>query len=204
MKPTPRSVLLRVALAALCAAAAGCALLSPPKAQVEKATLDKVPLELPHAGTGSGTLLVFPPRASPVYDTRQMAYRTRPHEVAYFSEREWGETPSQMLNPLLVKTLEATHAFNAVLVPPYTGRYTRALRTDILELIQDFTTQPATVVLTLRFQLPDYEAKQAIATKEISVREPLQRRASYAGVVAANDATAEALRQMAEFVLAQN
>jgi hypothetical protein len=82
-----------------------------------------------------------------------MAYTSKPHEVAYYREREWVETPSQMLHPLLVRTLENTHSFSAVLVPPYAGRYTHALRTQILELIQDFTSQPPTVVLSLRVRL---------------------------------------------------
>jgi len=199
---TLRTASLGLTLVALCVAVAGCALLSPPKAQVEKAMLEQIPLDLPQAAHGSGAVLVFPPQTAPVYDTKQMAYRTQTHQVAYFTEREWGEPPAQMLHPLLVKTLERTHAFNAILVPPYTGRYTRALRTEILELIQDFTTQPATLVLTLRFQLTDYDTKQIVATKEVALREPLQQRTSYAGVVAANEATSNALRQMAEFLLA--
>jgi cholesterol transport system auxiliary component len=198
--PTLRTVLLTVGIAAICAAVTGCSLLSPSKIKVEKAMLDQIPLDLPHRESRSDTVLVFPPQTAPVYDTKQMAYRTRAHEVAYFSEREWGETPAQMLHPLLVKALDNTRAFGAVLVPPYTGRYGRALRTEILELIQDFTSQPAILVLTLKFQLTDYEMKQVIATKEVSVREPMQERSSYGGVVAANEATADALRQMAEFV----
>ena len=56
-------------------------------------------------------------------------------------------------------------------------------------------------MLVLRFQLTDYEPKQVGATKEITVREPMQQKTSYAGVIAANRATADALRQAAEFVL---
>ena len=59
-------------------------------------------------------------------------------------------------------------------------------------------------MLTLRFQLTDYTAKQVVATKEVTVREPMQRRTSDAGVAAANEATANALRQTAEFILQQN
>ena len=191
-----------LAIAAVCLATASCALLSPPKHKpVEKAMLDQVPPDVPHRDSHSNTLLVFPPQTASIYDTKQMAYRTQPHEVAYFSEREWGETPSEMLRPLLVKTLEKTGAFDAVLTAPYTGRYTRALRTEILELMQDFTSQPATLVLTLRFQLTDYEGQQVLGTREVAVRKPIEQGTSYAGVVAANEATVEALRQVAAFAL---
>lgn len=158
MKLTLRVMTLRASTAALCITVASCALLFPPRVKIEKAVLDQMPIELPHRESRGATLLVFPPETTPIYDTIQMAYRARPHEVAYFSQREWGETPSQMLHPLLVKTVENTRAFSAVLIPPYRGRCTYALRTEILELTQDFTSESATLVLSLRFQLTDYAA----------------------------------------------
>lgn len=200
MKPIlPRVTV--AAVASICIAVGGCALLSPPETRIEKSVLNQLPGEPPHRATGGATVLVFPPTTAPVYDTVRIAYRTHPREIAYFREREWGATPSQMIYPLLVRTLENTHSFEAVLVPPYTGRYTYALRTEVLELIQDFTPQSATLVLSLRFQLTGYGANRVIATRNVSLREPMLQRNSHAGVVAANEATAKALEQMAEFVL---
>jgi cholesterol transport system auxiliary component len=187
---------------ASCLAVTACALLSkPPKVVIEKAVLIEVPQDLPQRANRGATVFVFPPKTTPLYDTTQMAYRTQPHEVAYFSEREWGETPSQMVYPLVVRTLENTQAFRAVLTEPLTAHYTYALRTEILELIQDFKPDSATLVLSLRFQLTDYGAKTVIATKEVSVREPMAEKNSHAGVIAANAATAKALQQMAQYVL---
>ena len=184
-----------------CLGVTACALLSPPPKVIEKAVLTEVPHDLPQRTNRGDTVLVFPPKATPLYDTTQMAYSTRPHEVAYFSEREWAETPPQMLHPLVVRTLENTHAFRAVLTEPFAARYTYALRTEILELIEDFRSDSASLVLSLRFQLTDYGAKTLIATKEVSVREPMHERNSAAGVMAANEATAKALQQMAQYVL---
>ena len=185
-----------------CLAVTGCALLStPPKVSVDRAVLSEVPQQVPQRTSRGDTILVFPPKTTPLYDTTQMAYSTQPHEIAYFSEREWGETPSQMLYPLVVRTLEDTQAFHAVLTEPFAARYTYALRTEILELLQDFRSDPANLVLSLRFQLTDYGSKTLIATKEISVHEPMRARNSHAGVLAANEATAKALQQMAQFVL---
>ena len=189
-------------VATACFAVTGCALLSPPpRVTVEKSVLTEVPHDLPQRASRADTVLVFPPKTTALYDTTQMAYSTQAHEVAYFSEREWGETPSQMLYPLVVRTLEDTHAFRAVLTEPYSARYTYALRTEILELIQVFGSDSASLVLALRFQLTDCEAKTVIATKEVAVREPMRERNSYAGVVAANEATASALQQLARYVL---
>lgn len=198
----PRLARRALGIVTACVAVTGCALLSaPPKVIVEKAALTEVPNDVPQWTSRGDTVLVFPPKTTPLYDTTQMAYRTQPYEVAYFSEREWAETPSHMLYPLVVRTLENTHAFRAVLTEPITARYTYALRTDILELIQDFSPDSATLLLSLRFQLTDYRAKNVIATKEVSVREPMRERNSYAGVIAANEATAKALQQMAQYLL---
>lgn len=178
-----------------------CALLSPAKIERQKDVLSRMPLELPQKKTHAATLLVFPPETQPIYDTTQMAYSIRPYQVAYFSEHEWGETPSQMLQPLLVRTLQNTHYFIAVLTPPYPGRYSYALRTEILEFTQDFTAEPATLLLSLRFRLSDGAENRVIAIKEILLREPVQQKTPNAGVEAANDATAKALQEVASFVL---
>jgi len=187
--------------AGVCIAIQGCALLSPPKLAIEKSVLNELPTAVPHRDTDADTVLVFPPTAMPIYDTVLMAYRTEPREIAYFSQRQWGTTPSRMIQPLLVTTLEKTHSFRVVLVPPYTGPYTYSLRTEILDLVQDFTPKSATLLLSLRFQLAGYGASRVIATRDVSVREPMLQRNSRSGALAANEATAKALQQMAEFVL---
>ena len=188
-------------LAVVCLSLASCALLLPPQRDIDdKALLNQIPSELPHRDRRTATVLVLPPETAALYDTREIAYTTRPHEIAYLTRRQWGETPSEMLQPLLTKTLEDTRAFAAVVVPPYTARYTCALETRILELRQDFTAGSAAVVLSLRFRLTNAEGR-VIATKEVSLREPMRQLDSDAGVVAANDATAQALREMAAFVV---
>lgn len=194
---------MRAALAALAvAAAAGCALLSPPAdSDVTTAMLDKMPGEVPRGEPGAASVLVLPPETRPVYDTTQMAYTVRLHEVAYFAHHRWGETPSKMLQALLVKTLEATGHFDAVLTPPYAGRYRYALRTEILELTQDFTSEPPALRLALRLQLSGEAADAAIVTREISVNEPMRDKSPAAGVTAANNASAQALQEIAGFVL---
>jgi cholesterol transport system auxiliary component len=165
--------------------------------------LTKIPVELPEGKTHPATLLVLAPETSPVYATTQMAYAIRPYEIAYFSRTEWGETPQQMMHPLLVQTLQKAGSFSAVVTPPFMGRHTHALRTEILALQQDFSSEPATLRLTLRVQLVAQPTQQVIATKEIDVSEPIRERTPHGGAVAANDATAKALKEVAEFVHAK-
>ena len=180
---------------------AGCALLSAPPPQTSKQILNKMPPEVPQRSSRGAVLVVYPPQTRPVYDTTEMAYMTRPYEIAYFSQHEWAEPPAQMLQPLLVGTLQNTRVFSAVLTPPYAGRHSYALRTEIRELIADFTSEPAALQLSLRFQLSEGATGAVVGVKDISVREPMQQKTPYAGVVAGNEATAKALLELARFVV---
>ncbi|SHE59699.1 cholesterol transport system auxiliary component [Microbulbifer donghaiensis] len=202
MRASGHDRLVRFLLAALSAALiSSCTLFAPVDNEIRVGVIDKLPLAIPQRDTRAATLVVLPPSINPVYDTVRMAYRVRPYQVDYFSQYEWGASPREMLLPLLVQTMESTHYFGAVITPPYFGPYSYALRTEILELTQDFTSDPATLRLSLRVQITDGASKRIIATRAISLREPMLQNTPYAGVVAANDATAKALQQVAGFAL---
>ena len=178
---------------------AGCALVPAADPPMTASLLDQVPADVPRRAATGATLLVLPPLARPAIDSTQMAYTLRPHHLAYFAQNQWAETPPQMLQPLLVRTLEATGAFRAVLTTSPTGSDTLALQTEIVDLVQDFSSEPPVLRFSLRARLAN--DSRALATKEITVRETMQQKTPYAGVVAANAAVAQALRQLAGFVL---
>jgi cholesterol transport system auxiliary component len=188
---------------AVLALVSGCALLAPAPAPATKQLLNKMPAGVPQRASQGAVLLVFPPRAEALIDTTQMAYASRPYQIAYFNEHEWAATPAQMLHPLLVRTMQDTRFFSAVLAPPHPGRYDYALRTEIGELVADFGSQPPAMQLSLRFHLSDDANRRVIASKDISIRETMQAMTPVAGVAAANEATAKALLELASFVLEQ-
>ncbi|HMC16811.1 MAG TPA: ABC-type transport auxiliary lipoprotein family protein [Albitalea sp.] len=196
--PLPRLVLAGTVLAG---ALAACALMSPARLESTKAVLNKLPAQLPQPATRAASVLVFAPETQPVYDTTQMAYTTQAYQVAYFSRHEWAETPSQMVQPLLVSTLRRTGAFSAVLVPPHAGRVSYALRSEIVELVQDFMTRPPTLRLGLHVELRDDASGRVVASKDIVLREPMQQPTPEAGVAAANEALSKALQELVRFVL---
>ena len=180
----------------------GCALLSAARVDTQTFTLDPPAPDMRQAAhCAAETLLVFPPQAQATYDTTQMAYTTQAHRVAFFSRHEWADTPSRMLLPVLVRALQDTHCFSAVVTPPYAEHYTHALHTDLVELLQDFTSQPPTLRLVLRVHLSDDVAGSTIASRELVLSEPLSQGTPEAGVVAANKAAARALQEVVVFVL---
>jgi cholesterol transport system auxiliary component len=190
----------RTAVIACVVVFSGCTLFSPVNTDTKKYVLNNIPVDLPYESAHSATLLVLVPDTMPAYATTQMAYSAQAYQISYFSKSEWAATPAQMIQPLIVKTLGNTHYFSQVLSPPYFGRYTFALHIEILELKQDFTAEPA-MLLTMRVYLGREAMNQIVATKELSVREPMLDRNPYAGVVAANEAVPKILRELAMFVI---
>jgi ABC-type uncharacterized transport system auxiliary subunit len=193
---------LKRSLASICASlcAAGCALTSPVSVPVHQALLDQVPAAPPAAAPRPATVVVLPPQASAAYDTTRVAYSPAPHQVAYFRDQEWAATPSQMLHGLLTTTLQATHAFAAVLAPPHAGP-AYVLRTQLVELLQDQGSVPAVARVALHVQLAGPAALRPSWSEEVVVREPIAGPTPLAGLAAVNAATAEALRRVAAFVL---
>lgn len=191
----------RIALVMCCGmTVSACSLLAPVKVDTpNKYVLDQVPHHIGQKNQRAGTLLVMAPETRQVYNTTQMAYMTRPFQVGYFSQNEWGETPSQMLQPLIVETLHKTHTFHAIVTPPYLGSYDYSLYTDILEIVQDYTVHPAVSVVTIRAVLTRFSSNRVVATAQFSEQVPIRPQSPYSGVLAANQANEKILAQIAEF-----
>lgn len=191
----------RMALLWAAALAAGCSPLLPAEPPLVTSLLDQMPTGLPHASPSPATLLVAGPLARPLADTVQMAYTLRPHHVAYYARNQWAEAPPRMLHPLLVRTLEATGRFAAVLTPPGAGATSYTLRTELLDLVQDYTQDPPVVRVSLRLQLAEGRADRVLGVREIRLQEAMQAGTPQAGVAAANHALARALHETAAFVI---
>lgn len=163
--------------------------------------ISNVPAASSHAQKHSTVLLVLQPDARPIYQTTQMAYTNRRYQVDYFSENKWAETPSQMLLPLLVQSLQNTNHFKAVLSPPYSGHYNYVLSTQILRFDQDLLQHPEAFRLIVRATLTRTSTGQLIASKDFAINVPLAKLSPYDGVVAANKATQRLLSEINDFVI---
>ncbi|EKD54844.1 MAG: hypothetical protein ACD_60C00038G0006 [uncultured bacterium] len=161
-------------------------------------------LPLPHVTPSyrKVALLVMRPEANSLYRTKQMAYTLMPYQIAYYAHNSWAERPSDMLQPLIVKTLQNTRHFYVVLTPASMGHYDYVLNTEIEEFLQnytDYTHYPGVFYLTVRAQITNMATNKIIATQEFSVSEPIYQETPYAGVAAANTATKKLLRALADF-----
>jgi cholesterol transport system auxiliary component len=179
---------------------AGCVGMQPPQAEAPTIyVLEARPAERPARPLRDVVLAVSVPRARAGYDTAQMAYVREPFELEYFTKSRWADTPSRMLTPLLVQTLEQAGGFRAVVQAPSAVPADLRLDTELIRLRQNFGTRPPQVELALRAQLVDLRSRRVLATAEFEEIEIVPREDAYGGVIAANRALQRLLARVADF-----
>ncbi len=146
-------------------------------------------------------LLVSEPNTVSVYNTSQIAYSRAPYQVAYFAKNTWAGYPADMLQPLIIQTLQNTHYFHAVVSQSIGGGYDYSLNTEIVELLQDYSQSVPLLRLTVRAQIVRLSNSRIIATKEFVIVTPILQKSPCGGVYAANIATKEMLRELTQFCL---
>lgn len=156
-----------------------------------------VPAPSPTTATGP-VLLVSTPQAEAGYDSRRMAYTERPFELRYFANNAWADDPARMLEPLLVRRLEALGRYRAVITPGAGADAELRLDTWLEALIQEFQVTPAQVRIVLRVQLTDLAGRRILASERIEATAPTPSADPYGGVIAANRALKRALDRVAE------
>ncbi len=149
---------------------------------------------------GTAVLLVTVPRARAGFDSLRMAYLLRPHEVRYYANNQWADTPGRMLAPLLGRTLARTGTWRTVVQLPSSVRGDYRLDADDLVLQQEFFSKPSLVRLTLRLQLTELKGQGILGTRSFEVLEEAPSDDPYGGVLAANKAVAKLLADVASWV----
>ena len=186
---------------------AGCSgsLLPKPPAPPTRFTLDAAAAAAVarEAAAGAPALVVAVPRAAPGFDSARMVYLRQPQQLEAFAFHEWVDTPARMLVPLLVRTLQASGGFSAVLQAPSVASGTWRLETELIRLQQDFSSAPSQVRLTLRAVLLDTASRQVIAWREFDETVPAATDDPAGGAAAAHQASQRVLAALATFCAAQ-
>ncbi|MEK7989747.1 MAG: ABC-type transport auxiliary lipoprotein family protein [Thiotrichaceae bacterium] len=160
------------------------------------------PVTLPVNKADGKTILISIPQAASGFDTQQMVYIETPYILEHYRDNLWIDTPSRLLLPLIVQSLEVTGEFGAVLSAtssPILGEL--RLDTEIIRLQQEFLESPSRVRFTLRVQLLNMAQRAILDTKVFDVTEIAPSEDAAGGVIATNRAVQVALEQLAEFVV---
>ncbi len=152
---------------------------------------------------GAGPVLeVSAPQARAGYDSPRMVYIQRPYELNYYAHNEWADGPARMLWPLLVKALEASGRFSALVDGPKGVLADLRLDTEIMNLQNEVDAQRSQGRVVLRAQLIELGAHRVLGTQTFEAVEPAPSADPYGGVAAINRALARVLEEIVEFCVA--
>jgi cholesterol transport system auxiliary component len=194
---------LRAAASVALALAAGCTALPAPKVEEPVLhVLDARPAIARAPATRDLVLEVSVPRAAPGFDTAALVYVQKPYVLDAFATHRWADAPARMIGPPLARALEQTGYFRAVVPAPAGVPADLRIDTELVRLQQDFTRRPSRVELSLRFRLLDLRGRRVVASRVVDVDVPAPSDDPDGGVMAANEALANALTQAAAFAVA--
>mgnify|MGYP001824699659 FL=1 len=149
------------------------------------------------------SLLVSPVLAAPGFDSSDMAYMRRPHEVEYFAHHRWADSPARMLDPLLVRAAAQSGLFRSVAEAGAATRADLRLEGRLLHLQQVCRLNPSELQLALRVSLVDVTSGRVLGTRVLRATEPITERSPYAGVESANRAVSVLLSELQRFLADQ-
>ena len=149
---------------------------------------------------GASVLLITQPKAQAGFDTARMAYLLRPYEVNHYAFNQWADTPARLLHQVLVENLDKTGSWRAVLQAAGAVPAQFRLDCDNLILEQQFFSNPSRIRLALRAQLIETKKQSILASRYFELFESAPSEDAYGGVLAANQASAKLLTQMAEWL----
>jgi cholesterol transport system auxiliary component len=124
------------------------------------------PLWAPSAGPSAPVLVVALPRPLPGHEGSLMLYQRHPQELEAYTESEWVAPPAHMLAPLLVRALQQTGAYSAVLLAPSGLAGAQRLECEFVALQQLFGSGPSLVRLSLRAMILESATLQVRAWQD--------------------------------------
>ncbi len=166
---------------------------------LEASTLSTKKTERSNAVDYLPTLIVNSPKAAAGFDTRRMMYSRSQHQIEYFARNEWVDTPSHMLQPLMVAAIEKTRSFRAVVAKTAMVKADLRLESEVITLLQDFNSKPSVVKFTLRTTIINNTSGEVLALREFNERIAATSDDPVGGVKAANVAVNNALEKLGLF-----
>ena len=159
-----------------------------------------MPKPMPAPQAALLTLIVETPRAAAGFDTRDIAYVRRAHEVEYFAVHQWVDTPARMVAPIMVQALQRSGSLRSVVLAPTVAAGELRLETELVRLQHDFTRTPSHVRMSMGVLLVDAATRRPLAWRELDAVVLSPSEDPYGGAVAANAALAQVLQQLVAFV----
>ena len=191
-----RNCLLMAAVLAL----AACGTLSrPPAVNIAKLQLLGEGAEIARGEPLGVSIAVADANALPGFATPRFAYLQHDLELRYYGRHEWAASPERLLQPAVVRALDQSGRFSAVIAPPGIALADLRLELELTRLVHDYRAREGgEVVLAVRAQLTELAERRVLATRTFEYREPASAD-PVAGAQAADRALARLLEDLVAF-----
>ena len=146
------------------------------------------------------SLLITTPVAASGYQSDRMIYMQTPYRLQSYSRNKWVAPPAQMMLPILEQAVKNTRRFYAVVTPPFSGRTTYRLDTDILALQQEFIRPDSQVRLIVKAILVNNKTNKVVASQTYKILMPTSMKTPYGGVIATTQAANKVAQRIAGLV----
>lgn len=149
----------------------------------------------------SKNLLVSMPQAAAGYQGINLLYKTQDYQLASYTRNVWNAPPNEMLQPLIVKSLQNNGYFRAVVPAPNPATTDLRLDVTLIELQQNYTQKPSCIEMIVNATLTNDQNFTAIASRSFSAMIPAEIDTPYGGVVAANRASLQILEALTQWTV---
>ena len=146
------------------------------------------------------SITVYPVQTNARFNSTRMAYSLSPHEISYYAQSEWADTPGNMLLPLLVNGLENSGKFASVVSNNSSVITDYALDVSLLELMHYIQSDKKLFTLQVRLQLLDLHKRTVLGTETINIEQIVTDHDAYGAVLAANQSIKPLIEKMQKFV----
>lgn len=141
------------------------------------------------------------PQAWPGYDSPRIAYVKRPYEVNYYAYSEWADTPSRLIEPLLIRALEGSGRFSVVLSESSRAVADLRLDTEIISFHHEYLNHLSQGRVVLRAQLIDLAKGDVLGTRTFQAVTPAVSEGPYSGVKAISESLERVLNEIVAFCI---
>lgn len=146
-----------------------------------------------------GAILVTNMTAESVLDSDDIHYSFKPFELHSFVNHQWAARPAEMIEGLLLKSLQQSHAFKAVVPQSFTGEVSYRLKTRLISLNQSFAHRPSQVEVAVLAYLINDKSDKVIKSARFKATATAPSDTPYGGVLAANQAVSTLLTKLVKF-----
>jgi len=140
-------------------------------------------------------------RTIPSLESKQLSYLRSSGESGTYLYTRWSDTPSQLIERTLYRSLTEKALFSAILSPTSSSNADLVLESDLHAFYHRFeTAQPSKGIIDITYRLIDTKSKLPRASKRFLITKDAPSEDAIGGVKALSEATNELKQQCTQWI----